>query len=217
MAGSALDGKTVISAPADWLPDGRYVYLDGRRLYVGSPTSTTDQLVATLDLPDNSVLQDGANSIGVELSVSPDGSHIAFHWGVMRAASDGDRHIFVARIDGSGLHQVTAPPDPTSALDFAYQYPSWSPDGQWIVATLYMNGSTVAPIFPTDQSFPGVPGGVIGTTGCSTNPVFALPRDAQKVQMSWPAVDPTRNIKVLNDDGNGGRWLTSCGTVYWID
>ncbi len=216
-SGSPLDNRIVISSPAAWLPDGRYVFLAGRRLYVSSPTSNTDTLVATLPLPDNSVFQNGDFQSGfTNLTVSPDGQKIAFNWGVPRRNSN-DTHIFVANVDGTGLHQLTAPPDPSSPLDYGYGSVSWSPDSRWVAAALYMNGSTVAPVFPPDQSFPGVPGGVIGSTGCSLNPVFVLPVEANQVAIPWPGFDVKYGIKVRDSSGTAGRWLSACGGVQWVE
>ncbi len=215
-SGSPLDGKTVVDSPAAWLPDGRYILLVGRDLYVSSPTANADTLVATLPLPDNSVFQDGRSQSGFsQLTVSPDGQKIAFDWDVRRR-NTADSHIFVANVDGTGLHQLTAPPDPSSPLNFSYGSASWSPDSRWVAAALYMTGSTVAPIFPPDQSFPGVPGGIIGSTGCATNPVFVLPADANQVAISWPAYDLKYGVKVRNSSGTGGQWLSACGAVQWV-
>jgi Tol biopolymer transport system component len=215
--GSELDGETVISIPAAWLPDGRYVYLVGRTLRVSSPTSTTSTVVATLPLPDNSVFQDGNYQSGFsKLTVSPDGQKIAFDWDVNRGTT-ADWHIFVANIDGTGLHRLTAVPDPTNPIQFVYGSMSWSPDSRHIAAAVYMNDSVVAPIFPPDQSFPGVPGGIIGSVGCGTNQVFVLPVEANQVAIPWPAFDTKYGIKVRDASGTGGKWLTACGSMHWIE
>jgi hypothetical protein len=215
--GSELDGETVVASPAAWLPDGRYVFLVGRTLRISSPTSTTSALVATLPLPDNSVFQDGNYQSGFsKLTVSPDGQKIAFDWDVDRGTT-ADWHIFVANIDGTGLHQITAPPDPKNPLQFVYGSMSWSPDSRHIAAAIYMGGSTAAPIFPPDQSFPGVPGGIIGSVGCGTNQVFVLPAEADQVAIPWPAFDPKYGIKVRDASGTGGKWLTACASVQWVE
>ncbi len=215
-SGSPLDSEIVLASPAAWLPDGRYVFLFDRGLYVSSPTSNVNTLVATLPLPDNSVFQDGDTQSGFSnLTVSPDGQKIAFNWSVPRRNSV-DTHIFVVNADGTGLRQLTAPPDASSALNYAYGSPSWSPDSRWVAGALYMTGSVVAPIFPPDQSFPGVPGGIIGSTGCGSNPVFVLPADADRVAISWPRYDVKYGIKVRNSSGTGGQWLSACQSVQWV-
>ncbi len=218
--GSQLDGSIVISTPAAWLPDGRYLYLAGQRLYESSPTTNTSTLRATLSaLPDNSTSGNviDANSLGTELDISPDGQKIAFDWDAPRGNGfTREANIWVAQVDGTGLHQLTAPSNPSSGLSFNYGNATWSPDSKWVAAGLYMSGVTVAPIFPPDQSFPGVPGGIIGATGCNVNPVFVLPADADKVAISWPSYDVKYGLKVRNASGTGGQWLSACSTIQWV-
>ncbi len=216
--GSKLDDKIVISSPAAWLPDGRYIYLAGNRSYAASPTAPDEVLLGTLDLPLNSVFEDETDSTGTQLAVSPDGRKITFDWSERRSpGGTSDLHIWVANIDGTGLHRLTSPPDTTTALSFTFGNATWSPDSKWVAAVVYMNGSIVAPIFPPDQSFPGVPGGIIGSTGCSTNPVFVLPVDAVKVPISWPRYDVLHGLKVRNSSGNGGMWVSTCASVHWVN
>lgn len=215
--GSPLNGAVVVASPAAWLPDGRYLVLAGRNLYVSSPSSQVNTLVRTLDLPDNSALQDGQfDSTGTQLSVSPDGTKIAFNWGVRRPKASGDQHLWVANADGTNLHQITAPPDAESPLNYGYGNPTWSPDSQWVLGVLYMAGTVVAPIYPPDLTFPGVPGGIIGSTGCASSPVFVLPANADKVAVRWPSYDTRYGIKVRNASGQGGQWVSTCASVYWV-
>ena len=51
-------------------------------------------------------------------SLSPDGTRVAFSW----AGENGNRDIYVALIDGSGLQRLTDAPEPDTE-------PAWSPDG----------------------------------------------------------------------------------------
>ena len=219
--GSQLDGEIVSSSPAGWLPDGRYVYLAGRRLFESSPTMAESILRATLSaLPSNSASGNDADikSNGSQLSVSPDGQKIAFSWTAPRPGKENtdDSNIWVAQADGTGLHQLTSPSDPTSPLRFNYGNATWSPDSQWVAAALYMGGVSVAPIFPPDQSFPGVPGGIVGATGCALNPVFVLPASAEKVAIRWPTYDTRYGLKVRNTSGTGGQWVSACSTIHWV-
>lgn len=217
--GSQLDGEIVTSSPAAWLPDGRYLYLAGRRLYESSPTVTASTLRATLTaLPDNSLSQNNIDvkSNGSQMAISPDGQQIAFNWGGPRGTVTGDMNIWVVQVDGTGLRQLTSPPDPNSALTFVYGNPTWSPDSQWVAGALYMGGVSVAPVFPPDQSFPGVPGGIVGATGCSLNPAFVLPATASKVAISWPTYDVRYGLKVRDPSGTGGQWVSACSTIQWV-
>ena len=214
---SRMSTEYVLGHPAAWLPDGRYIYLAGRNLYASTPTSQTEELLATYDLPDNSVFEDGRyTAAGADLVVSPDGKNIAFEWSVRRANGVRDLHVWVANVDGSGLHRLTEVQDLDDALSYAYGKPTWSPDGKWVGAGLYMTSTTVAPIFPPDQSFPGVPGGIIGTTGCALSPSFVLPVDAVKVAISWPAYDKKYGLKVRNASGTGGQWVSTCASINWL-
>ncbi len=214
---SRMSTEFVLGHPAAWLPDGRYIYLAGRNLYASTPTSQTEELLATYDLPDNSVFHDGRyTASGADLVVSPDGKKIAFEWSVRRANDTDDLHIWVANIDGSGLHRLTEVQELNDPLSYSYGRPTWSPDGKWIGAGLYLTGTTTAPIFPPDQSFPGVPGGIIGSTGCGLSPSFVLPVDAVKVPISWPTYDKKYGLKVRNASGTGGKWVSTCYSIKWL-
>ena len=218
--GSQLDGKVGVSSPAAWLPDGRYLYLAGRRLYESSPSANTSTLRAELTgLPDNSASGNpaDADSTGSQMSVSPDGQKIAFSWTAKRDSRPTyDTNVWVAQVDGTGLHRLTSPTDPASALEYTYGNATWSPDSKWVAAGLYMAEVNVAPIFPPDQSFPGLPGGIIGATGCGVNPVFVLPAEAENVAISWPSYDAKYGLKVRNPSGTGGLWVSACSTIEWV-
>ena len=218
--GSQLDGKIVANSPAAWLPDGRYLYLAGRHLYESSPSANTSTLRAVLTgLPDNSFSGNpvDASSGGTQMSVSPDGQKIAFSWTARRDGHPSDdTNVWVAQVDGTNLHRMTSPTDPASALAYTYGNATWSPDSKWVAAVLYMGGVTVAPIFPPDQSFPGVPGGIIGATGCGLNPAFVLPAEAENVAISWPSYDAKYGLKVRNPSGTGGLWVSACSTIEWV-
>ena len=210
--GSQLDGELVLSNPAAWLPDGRYVYLAGNTLFVSSPDSPTSTEIATLPLADNDALGTRPVSTNTSMSVSPDGKRIAFSWREPRNNSM-DSHLWVVNIDGSGLRKLTAVPDPDSPLDYRFGNPVWSPDGAWVAGVFYMQGTSAAPEYPQDD-FSGWQ--VIGTTGCGGNQVFVLPATADKVRITWPAIDAAVGIKVRNPENTGAQWLTTCGSISWI-
>lgn len=214
--GSKLDGVLLKGSPAAWLPDGRYVYTVRNKLYRSSPTSSASELIATLALPGSSPSDGRPIAWGNTLAVSPDGRKLAFTWSEAARKTSTDTHIWVVNMDGTGLHRLTRAPDPQSANNYSFTSPTWSPDGQWVAGVLAMGGVVVAPIFPPDQSFPGVPGGIIGATGCGANHVFVLPVDAENVPVSWPAYDANYGVKVRNPSGRGGRWLSSCDSIAWI-
>lgn len=212
--GSRLDGEVVIGEPQAWLPDGRYVYLVANELWVSSPTSTESQLLARLQLPENSVMDGGGYVAGhSDLAVSPDGTRIAFTWRLKRG-NDFDTHVFVAKNDGSELRRVTAVADVNSALSYSFGSPTWSPDGQWVAFVLYMNGAVVAPVWP-DEPFGGAR--VIGTTGCDANPVYVLPAAASApTALAWPSINRDIALKVKASTGDSGQWVSTCSNIRWI-
>jgi hypothetical protein len=211
--GSQLDGVLILSSPVAWLPDGRYVYLAGNKLFVSSPISATSQLVATLALPGAGAALPSA--FGSSLAVSPDGSKLAFTWSEAARNTSTDTHIWVVNLDGTGLRRLTAAPDSTSALNFIYGSPTWSPDGQWIAGALYMSGTSIAPVYPPDETVAPA-WQVAGATGCSSNPVFVLPANAENRPISWPLYDAKYGVKVINAANNGGEWISACDTIAWI-
>ena len=206
--GSQLDDKSVISRPAAWLPDGRYVYLAGKSLYASSPASTVSTLIAALALPDNA----SPNVSRSAMAVSPDGKRLAFSWTETRGLSQ-DSNLWVVGADGTGLRRLTSAPDPKSALDFVHGSPTWSPDGQWIAGVLYMGGTSVAPVFP-DEPFAGSK--IVSTTGC-IDQVFVLGAGGGSVALTWPTYDAAHGVKVEAPSGGGGQWLSTCGgEIFWL-
>jgi len=55
---------------------------------------------------------------------SPDGRWLATHWDTHSAAGS---HLYVMRVDGTGLRQLTAP-----GYNYSW-YPRFSPDGKWVL------------------------------------------------------------------------------------
>jgi hypothetical protein len=206
--GSNLDGVSVLSTPAAWMPDGSYIYLAGKTLYRTRPNDPITTPVATLALP-------GPTPTSVSrtaLAVSPDGSKIALTWREERGVSN-DVNVWTVNADGSGLARLTSAPDPTSPLDFTHGSPTWSPDGQWVAAVLYMSGTSSSPVYP-DEPFLGAR--VTGSTGC-IDQVVVVPAAGPAVSLDWPSFDADRGIKVATPSGPGGQWLSTCGgTISWL-
>lgn len=210
--GSRLDGKLMLGNLADWLPDGRYVYRAARKLYVSSPTAGSDRLLAELPLPDSVIT--GGSTAGGAVSVSPDGTRLAFTMGESRGSSR-DTHIWVVNLDGTGLHRLTSAPNPRSGSNFNFGSPTWSPDGKWVAGVLDMKGAVSAPVFPPGDTIAPA-SQIIGTTGCGTSPVVVVPANADRVPISWPAFDARYNVKVKAPSGRGVQWLSSCGSIAWL-
>ena len=103
-----------------WSPDSR------RIAYSVSVAGSHHMFVADVDGSGVEPLGD-VSLEGREPNWSPDGSQIVFIGG----RYDGDRGIYVMRVDGSQVRRLTTP-DPT--VD--YRLPGWSPKGDWIVSAL---------------------------------------------------------------------------------
>lgn len=103
--GSKIDGELAVLSPFAWLPDGTYVYLAWNQIYRSSPDSSSSQLIATLNLPDNGALQNGSYAAGYSyLTASPDGKKLAFTWTeYIDGTNRRDTNIWVVNIDGTDL------------------------------------------------------------------------------------------------------------------
>lgn len=212
--GSLLDGASVIGDPQAWLPDGRYVYLVGRKLYASTPNSTNAQLLATLNLPAND--PGGGDVVGQsEIAVSPDGSRIAFTWTQSRASSNNtvDTHIYIAKIDGSELTRVTEVADPSDPIAHSFGSPTWSPDGNWLAFGLFVNGATSAPVWP-DDPYGGAK--IVGTTGCDVSPLYVVPRQTTTQQISRNTLRTDLAVRVLSTNADGAQWVSSCSKFKWV-
>lgn len=192
--GSPLAYDTFNSREAvAWLPDGRYIHTAGNRIVVrqiGNPK----YLVAPLHVPAQ------VNTGNANLAVSPDGKRLAITLNVPlrnHAGVDiGYSLLFVAGLDGSGLRALTTPSQVTldHAVSMAHGFPSWAPDGRWLV---------IAPKGPHAMG--------AMTYGNNCLSVLALPADGTKLP-----VDGLRDpASMLVAPGNEA--LKSCDYVQWLD
>ena len=216
--GSRLNSSSIVHGrPAAWLPDGRYVYFVRNSLYVSSPTSADDTLIAQLSLPANELdtITQG------DIAVSPDGSRLAFNWTEPRDGGiENDSNLWVANVDGTGLRRLTTAPDPNSALDFRHGSPTWSPDGKWVAGILYMSGVVfgLPPGWCCDNDPEAAyPYTVIGGTGC-IDQVFVADADGPPIALAWPKAERANGLKVLAPDGKNLQWVTTCGfeLISWL-
>lgn len=213
--GSLLDGASVTGDPQAWLPDGRYVYLVGRKLYASSPTASTAELLATLNLPFNSTTSSTDDVVGQsDLAVSPDGSRIAFTWNSSRASANGtvDSHIYVAKLDGSELKRVTEVADAADPIPHSFGSPTWSPDGNWLAFGLFVSAATSAPVWPGEFSGSKI----VGTTGCDVSPLYVVPvqTDTQRISRSTLRTDLA--VKVQASTAGEAQWVSSCSRFKWV-
>ncbi len=176
-----------------WLPDGRYVQTAGARIVVRQ-IGNKKYLVAPLHLPPH------ANTIGTTMAVSPDGRRLALTLGVparnRQGVEVGYSLLFVAALDGTGLHELTEPSRTQfeHAVSWTHGSPSWSPDGRWI---------TIAPKGPTGL-------GALDY-GDRCPPVVALRADGAQV-----AVDGLGDPAAMHVQP-GNEVLKSCDSAEWID
>jgi hypothetical protein len=212
--GSKLNGVTVVgNVPAAWLPDGRYLYMVGKNLYVSSPAVAEETLLSTF-----TGLPGGAGPVtvvGMHLAVSPDGRRVVFSWGEGRGTAL-DSNIWVANVDGTDLRRLVRGVG-DSALTYPFGSPTWSPDSKWVAVILYMAGVVWGPYYPDYGQDPPPPATVIGTTGC-TSQVLVFNADSPPASQTFPRIDGAHGIAVLDND-NKPYWLTVCtssATVSWV-
>lgn len=201
-----------------WLDNGLYVYMVANKLAGGNPgtPSNKDAYIATLDLPFNSLTSAVDYAMGQPgLAVSPEGSRVALSWAEKRNGTF-DSLIWILEMDKAGgvksLGRVTSVPSPGTPLRFPYAEPSWSPDGKYISFVLHMEGTTSSLMFP-DEEFAGEV--ITGTTGCGGSVAYVLPATARNTVLSWPTIDTAHAIKVKAPSGQGWKWLTTCGSLFW--
>ncbi len=194
---------------ATWLPDGRYLYIVGRQLYVTTPKQPGETVLFELTgLPSN----DLSTITSASLRVSPDGRKLALSWLEPRNNSN-DTNVWVVDLSGANLHRLSAAPSPGDALSFHTAAPTWSPDGAFVAMIRFMDGATTAAVYP-DTPFSGER--IIGTTGCLSQ-VFVMPVDTVDAALTWPLWDDRYGVKVRNATGSGGRWLSNCaGSIAWV-
>lgn len=169
---------------ADWLPDGRYVYLAGPRIVVARPGGGIESQ-APLPLPP------GVDPAGASLRASPDGQHLLLTLETHIAGADYGL-LYTVRLDGSGLRQLTRPSDAALRARVRMNHSgSWSPDGRWIAVAAR-----------------GVNPGAIGAYQ-SCVPVLVVPADA-----AMQAIDGVRDPADLKLRVPGQREeLSACASV----
>ncbi len=120
--GTFISNSQVETSSFAWLPDGRLIYAQDRRVLFTDPYSTV--AVTQLTLP--ATMPTGV--IGW-LAVSPDGSRIAFS--IIQESNFAVTHAipFVMNTDGSNIRQLAREPNEPSPNIGPV---TWSPDGQWM-------------------------------------------------------------------------------------
>lgn len=155
----------------DWLPDGELVYAHDQTIYLTGPYDTKGTPIVTF--PKES-------GFPTQLAVSPDGKQLAFTLVTHTSITTVRGTTWIMNIDGSGLRKLTDIPmenDPTTTIDDPIiNYPTWSPDGKWILVV----AGYVAPLDDTNL---GVPGGL-----------YVVPSDGHNVTLTNEGDSPARRV-----------------------
>ena len=153
-----------------WLPDGRLISVSNNTIYLSDrPHDFVGPAIRKFSADEGTPVQ---------LSVSPDGTKVAFLLLTDQSLVSFRGHIYVMNIDGTNLRQLTDS-DPNSEFEANETHPVWSPDGKWILVVNDFVGST------------GAPGGYPGD-------LYAVPSDGIKVNLDKPDLSIVRHIKVNN-------------------
>jgi hypothetical protein len=123
--GNILDSSRRRVAGAAWTKDGALVYSSGQSIYRVASSQLTNKAADTL-------IQrfDKKDGKPIHLSVSPDGTRIAFSLSTYYSSSMIRLTVWTINIDGSGSQLFARSKDGSHDLK---GWPIWSPDGQWIL------------------------------------------------------------------------------------
>ena len=125
-----LDGRLISATQVDpesfeWLPDGRLIYSIGRSFFFTQPFST--EFESGANLPGS--VSDGIIAF---LSVSPDGSQVAFTLVSDSTTVSTDGTLWILDVSTLALNKFADVGASSGAA--MIRRPRWSPDGRWIAA-----------------------------------------------------------------------------------
>lgn len=130
----------------DWLPDGRYLLLAGTTLAVGTVGNTT---MTTIQVTPPA----GVGTGGAEMSVSPDGTKIAWKLAInlpdQNGVQQGRGVLFISDLQAGTFRQLTTLSSRAQASDgeIAHSNAVWSPDGQYLAFSIaYPQSGLAIPI-----------------------------------------------------------------------
>jgi hypothetical protein len=119
----------------DWLPDGRYLFLAGTTLAIGTVGSSS---FTTIQVTPPS----GVGTGGAEMSVSPDGTKIAWKLAInlpdQNGIEEGRGVLFISDTQAGTFRQLTTLSSRAQASDgeIAHSNAVWSPDGQYLAFSI---------------------------------------------------------------------------------
>ena len=190
---SPLDyDRAAYAAAADWLPDGRYVYLAGDQLVVAKPGAGIQQRLP-LQLPA------GIASTNAELRASPDGRRALLTLNTPLGRAN-FRSLYTVGLDDGVVRPLTRPSPEVvrMGVSLGVTGATWSPDGKWVAfLTRGVNSAMGA-----------------GSAMPMCQPVMAVPADGS----TW-SVDYGRPGEfALPDPRSPGRPLVGCATneLNWL-
>lgn len=133
LAGNFVSNSQVEEAPFAWLPDGRLAYVSENRTFIITDTLSTSG-GTSWSLP-NAM---GEGVIG-RLSVSPDGSQIAFTLRTNGSLVSEDASFWMIAVATGNIRRIARVSD--GGLEDAFHESAWSPDGSMIAVLEGGSGS----------------------------------------------------------------------------
>jgi Tol biopolymer transport system component len=200
-----------------WSPDGQRLACSGYGL-----TDPSRNGIYTIRSSDGGGLTRITSNPGGEDEggdFSPDGKRMVF----LRSNESGPVGLFVVKLNGSGLRQIT-PPD--FVPDFVDSGPSWSPTGNTILLTTRSDADHRLAIWVINADGSGLHQLPI-MPACGG--AFSDPKSVSCFQPGWSpdgtkiiftrisANGTQQNIDTVNADGSGLTQVTNSGGAQWPD
>lgn len=176
----------------DWTPDNRLVYTLDDSIYITTPVSTQGNNLISF------TTQQGKPE---DITVSPDGTRLAFSLVTDANAAAVHGYIYTLNIDGSGLNRLAVVPGNDDPI---LEHPGWSPDGQWIlVQEGDVNGQST--------TNPGLPGTLFAVPATGTD----VPLTSDTGATSAILIE-SRFGTIVGGSNAIGASFVSDGNLHWV-